>query len=348
MIAKTGILTEKGHAEVIDRELPNLKSTQVLIEVEKCNLCTTDYQQWQGLREHQGYPMAGGHENTGIVIEKGSNVLDIEIGDRIAIAHDFCGQCDKCRIGKTSECKYVNFSEKSADGYHGFFGLANLQIVDANVAVKINPDIPAEQAGFLEPLGTVAHGIKKLDITPFTKVAVTGAGTMGLLNGLCAQAYGAEVIFTEISEKKIKNAERLGFAVINSKETDPVEEIMKLTNNEGVDAVIGAVGSEKAYYQGLDMLKAMDGKFLVFSAGYPAPMLNLNANDIHYDKSQIIGTYGGDIVDFIEAGQLLSSGKIDVSGSLEGREYPLSQLQEAYEAAAEPDQFRVTVNCQEF
>lgn len=348
MIAKTGILTEKGNAKVIDRELPELKSDQVLIEVEKCNLCTTDYQQWQGLREHQGYPMAGGHENTGIVIGKGSDVLDIGIGDRIAIAHGYCGQCDKCRMGKTSECAYINSKAKSPDGYYGFFGLANLQIVDANIAIKINPDIPAEQGGFLEPLGTVVHGIKKLDINPLTKIVITGAGTMGLLNGLYAQTYGAEVIFTEISEKKQKNAEKFGFTVINSRDTDPVEEIMKITNNEGVDAVIGAVGSEEAYYQGLDMLKEMDGKFLVFAAGYPAPKLNLNANTIHYDKTQIIGTYGGDIVDFIEAGNLLSSGKIDVSGSLEGKEFPLSDLQGAYEAASEPDQFRVTVNCQEY
>lgn len=348
MIVKTGILEEKGKAKIVDREIRELKPTEVLIKVEKCNLCTTDYQQWQGLREHQGYPMAGGHENTGIIVEKGSNVLELEIGDRISIAYDYCGQCDNCRTGKTYECKNIDFSGKSEDGYYGYFGLSNFQIVDSKIAIKISENIPAEQACFLEPLGTVVHGIKKLSLTPTSTVVVVGAGTMGLLNALCAKAYNANVIISEVSEKRIERARKMGFETIDAKNQDPVKEVFRLTNGKGADAVIGAVGLESAYYQGLDMLKEQNGKFLVFSAGYPKPMLNLDANKVHYNEIQVIGTMGGNIEDFVEAGKLLSLGKINVDGCLEHKEFALKDLQLAYEEATKTDRYRITVNCQDY
>lgn len=68
---------EKGTAEVRERPLPELGDYDVLLDMKACNICTTDYQQWLGLREHQGYPMAGGHEAAGIVKETGAKVRDL-------------------------------------------------------------------------------------------------------------------------------------------------------------------------------------------------------------------------------------------------------------------------------
>ena len=99
MIAKTAVLVKHHQAEIHELELGPVGDEQILVKLETCNLCTTDYQQWMGLREHQGYPYAGGHENTGIVVEVGKNVVDIQVGDRVSFGYDFCGQCDPCRRG---------------------------------------------------------------------------------------------------------------------------------------------------------------------------------------------------------------------------------------------------------
>ena len=64
---KFGCLVKKGVAEVRERDLPEVGPYDVLLHMKVCNICTTDYGQWLGLREHQGYPMAGGHEAAGIV-----------------------------------------------------------------------------------------------------------------------------------------------------------------------------------------------------------------------------------------------------------------------------------------
>ena len=65
-------------------DLPELQPNEILLRMETCNICTTDYQQWMGLRDHYGFPMAGGHEFCGIIVAKGSDVRDeLQIGDRV-------------------------------------------------------------------------------------------------------------------------------------------------------------------------------------------------------------------------------------------------------------------------
>ncbi len=93
-----GVLTKAKVAEIHERNLPEIRENQVLVKQEACNICTTDYGQWQGLREHQPYPMAGGHECAGIIVQRGSEVReDLAIGDRVAIAYDYCGECVPCK-----------------------------------------------------------------------------------------------------------------------------------------------------------------------------------------------------------------------------------------------------------
>src|SRR5699024_12406947 len=105
---KFAVLTRAKNAEVHERNIPEVGDNQVLNKQETCNICTTDYGQWLGLREHQPYPMAGGHEGSGVIVRKGKNVREeLNIGDHVALAYDYCGECKSCQIGKTSECKEV-------------------------------------------------------------------------------------------------------------------------------------------------------------------------------------------------------------------------------------------------
>ena len=335
-------LTKKGNAEIHERDLPEVGEGQVLVKHEACNICTTDYGQWMGLREHQGYPMAGGHEWSGIVVKKGKNVLsDIGIGDRVAMTYSYCGQCDPCRKGITSECINVK-NEATEDGYLGAFGYADYSVRDAKVLMKMNPELDASEAAFLEPLTTVVKGLEKLRVKPFETIVVIGAGTMGLLNAQAARAHGARVIITEIMEKKIKAAESLGFTVINVSEKDPIKEVYNLTNGQGADAVIIAVGNTKANEQAMEMVKKFHGRILYFAAGYPAPEMNVDSNIIHYKKIELIGTYGADMKDFFKAAKLLNERFVDVSKLVE-KKYKLEDIQEAYKAASTPGSFRVSV-----
>lgn len=339
-------LTKKGCADIRERPIPELGPHDVLVKQISCNICTTDYGQWLGLREHQGYPMAGGHEGCGYVEEIGSEVTTCKIGDFVGInVYVGCGTCSYCRKGQISQCKNPP-KLITEDGYLGEFGFSTHAIWDEYKIIHLNPTLDPACAGFLEPLATVVKGHKKLRLEPFETVAVIGGGTMGMLNALEARALGAKVIVSEMIPKKLETARDLGFEVINSKKEDPAEKIKEYTNGAGADAVIIAVGVVQANQQALEMVKEIDGRILQFAAGYPAPVMEFDWNKIHYRRLELIGTYGADTDDFEDAAKMLNSKIIDVSGLVEPTRFPLTEMQKAFEAAVRPGMYRVAVECQ--
>lgn len=342
---KFGVLKSKGLAVVEEMPMPKLGKDDVLIKQEACNICTTDFQQWMGLREHQGYPMAGGHECSGIITELGENVIGtFSIGDRVSVIYDYCGYCDECKHGEVTSCENkAQFGKNYSDDYYGIFGFANYFVRNAKSLVKISNDLSPSQAGFVEPLSTVIRNMKKINISPGKDtVVVIGAGTMGLLNAAVAKAMGARVIVTELSDKKINTALDMGFEVVNAKKDDPVLKVKELTNEIGADVVIVGVGLTIANKQALEMVKKKDGKISLFSAGYPAPELDIDSNAVHYMRLELIGTYGSTLEDFVDASNMLSEGRVDVSKLVE-KEIPLDNIQEAFELASQSDSYRVSV-----
>lgn len=337
-----GCLVKKGVAEVRQRELPEVGPYDVLLKMKACNICTTDYGQWLGLREHQGYPMAGGHEAAGIVEQVGEKVTDLKVGDMVATGYEGCGHCPACLEGHIDQC--VESHSDTKDGYKwGFFGFSDYCVKKSASVYKVAKDLNPSEAAFMEPLATVIHGAKKLRLKPFETVVVIGAGTMGLINAQTAKAFGCRVIVTEMIKKKIKTAQAMGFEVVDCNADDPVEKVKELTEGEGADAVIVAVGATSANDQGLQMLKQNDGRLLLFAAGYPVPELKVDSNMLHYRKMELIGTFGADHEDFKEAAKALSTKVVDVSKLVEEEKYPLSKIQEAFEHASQPGRYRVSV-----
>ena len=345
-IMRFACMVHKGLSVIKERPIPELGPHDVLVSNLACNICTTDYQQWMGLREHQGYPMVGGHEGSSIVEAIGSEVKSCKVGDFVGInSYKGCGYCVHCQKGEVSLCENPP-KLITDDGYLGEFGFSTHAIWSEEAIVKMNPELDPGCAGFLEPLATVIKGQKKLRLAAFETVLVIGAGTMGMLNAIEARARGARVIITELMPKKIALAKELGFEVIDSSDGDVVEKIKATTDGKGVDCVIVAVGVTPANDQAIKAVKKVDGRILQFAAGYPAPGLNIDSNEVHYRRLEIIGTYGADNEDFNDAAKQLSSGMVDVSRLIEPERFPLTKMQDAFKAASTPGMYRVCVECQ--
>jgi L-iditol 2-dehydrogenase len=343
-IVEFGVITAPQKAEVHRRPLPEIGENEILVKLKACNICTSDYGQWSGARSNQPFPIAGGHENSGIIIQKGSKVRDnLKIGDQVAFTYFHCGACDECRRGNTFSCQFEERFKKSADGYFGDFGFATYKIVDARLAVKMSPDLPAAEAGFLEPLATVVQGMKRMRIQPLETLVVIGAGTMGLINAQVARVFGARVIITEVLERKLERARMLGFQqVIDASKTDPVKAVRDFTGGRGADIVIIAVGNSAANQQAIEMVKPTLAKISFFAAGYPEPELKIGSNALHYKKIELIGVFGANAVDFQDAADMLNCKGVNMQPLLEGS-FPLSDIQKAYELASRPGTYRVTV-----
>jgi L-iditol 2-dehydrogenase len=342
---KFGVIVSHKRAEVHEHKIPSIKPNEVLIQNKACNICTTDYQQWLGLRHHQPTPMAFGHENSGIIVEIGSEVQNFEVGDHVVInSYQPCLECSNCRKGKNSLlCKRSNIlMEKDKYGYYGFYGCGQYQVAQSKHIFKVSKNLSFEEAGFCEPLATVLHGIHRLKVQVGERILIIGVGTMGLLNAQAARYFGAHVIVSEISEKKLETVKSLGFKkVINPAKDNYVEKVKEYTNGEGLDAIIIAVGASKAYDQALEVA-SKECRILIFAAGYPVPKWNLDPNSVHYNLWEIIGTYGCRTADYQEASELLSSKTINVTPLIEDR-FALHDIQKAFEKAATPDNYRVSV-----
>lgn len=340
-----GVLTKKGQVEVHERLLPALGDYDVLIKHEACNICTTDYTQYLGLREHQGYPMASGHEDSGFIAELGAKVKGFAVGDHVALGCPSCGYCEHCKSGHEGFCDDNDMSKHiTEDGYHGPFGFSDYVVMPARRCIKLSKELPAGEAGFLEPLATVSKGINLMGTKPGETVAVIGAGTMGLLNAITLRAKACRVIVTEIMPNKIENARKEGFEVVDCNTCDPVEEVLRLTDGRGVDAVYVCVGNTLANNQAVGMLKKWYGKMLIFAACFPEPKFEISSNVIHYRHMQIFGTTGADLKDFLDAAKLLNSGAVKVTNLLEKEYFDLDHIKDAFEEAVKPGKYRVTVH----
>lgn len=350
---KFGVLIADKRAEVHQKNIPSIKEDEVLINNRTCNICTTDYQQWLGDRHHQPYPMAFGHENSGVVIQIGSEVKNCKIGDRVVVnVYGPCLECSNCRKGKNSiycENSLASNALKFPDenGMYGFYGCGEYQVAKSKHVFIVKNNLPFEEAGFVEPLATVIHGIHRLGVKKAEKVLVIGAGTMGLLNAQVARYYGADVIISELFENKLKTAKKLGFSKIINPRKDNIEEKIKefLNEEEKIDDIIIAVGATSAYNQAIQI--APKGcRFLIFAAGYPVPGWTLEPNMVHYNLWEIIGTYGCSTKDYEEAATLLSKRDINTETLIEAK-YPLKDIQKAFEKAATPGTYRTAITISE-
>jgi threonine dehydrogenase-like Zn-dependent dehydrogenase len=343
-----GVIVEPHRAEMHSEPLGKMGPEDVAIRMLACNICTTDYQQWDGLRNHMGFPMAAGHECCGDIIAAGEKVSAYQVGDRVSFGGGMgCGVCEYCRTGRGAMCTMPKGPHPMVNGYRGGRGFSDYRIVPQNNLIKMNKELDPAICAFLEPVSAAVGGAVKLRIRPGENIVVIGVGTMGMLNAMVAHAFGARVIISEVSDKKLERARSLGYAdVIDARVEDPVARVKELTDGVGADGVIPSVGNSKVYAQALEMLRQSDGRLLLFAAGYPAPELTIDPNKIHYGRTEIIGSIGCNAEEVFLAAKLINFGQVDPRVCWEGATYPLRDIQKAYEHAVKPDMYRITVDLQ--
>ena len=344
MIAKTVVIEDIKKISLREFRIHKPENKQLLIKIHQCNICTADWQLWAGMRKSLGikFPTAPGHDIAGEVIEVGSDVSGLKVGDHVAgFGPSSCGECYYCHVGYSSKClKRDTWDLRNS--ITGSFGMSQYVLTTSDRVYKVSKDLPYEEACYLEPLATAVHGVRKLEISPIDDVLVIGAGNLGLINAQAARAFGSNVIVSEINEKRCKVSRALGFCTVNPRVDDVVEATKEFSEGKGIDAVVLAVGSTEANEQAMKVLGSM-GKILFFAAGYPAPKLNADPNLIHYEEYELIGSYRADQIDFKIAAKLLSKGTVK-TGKLISRKISINDAQHAFELAATPGNYRVSLS----
>lgn len=233
----------------------DLGPTQVLIAPRWCGICGTDLHEYVAgpiVTPAEPHPLTGavlpqilGHELSADVVAVGDEVTNVAPGDRISVMPlVFCGRCYFCRRGLNHLCERMGCFGLS----WRWGGLSGLGVVESYQAWPLPDEVSYEQGALVEPAAVAAWGIEQGGVRPGDRVLVTGAGPIGALAVLAAQAAGAgEVFLSEPNARRAARADALGAAaVFDPTATDVVAEVRERTEGRGVDVAVECAGNEAA------------------------------------------------------------------------------------------------------
>ena len=241
---KALVMKDVGRIEFEQRPVPHAKDPDdVVIKIHAVGICGSDVKIVEG-KHHFKPNTVLGHEFCGEIVEVGSHVHHMKIGDRVAVDNNIrCGFCDFCRMGLTSQCVDI---KTSALGVMRDGGYAEYTIVPEKQCFVLPDEIDDVLGTQVETLATVVNGMNTLQMLPYDYVMVIGFGPIGYLFAQFARNIAAKVAVTEIDPFRIEVAKQCGLTVWNPEEVNVVDKITEFTYGRKADIVIEATGNDLA------------------------------------------------------------------------------------------------------
>jgi L-iditol 2-dehydrogenase len=323
---RAALVTGPEKTEVVDVPTPAVGPNDVLVRIRACGICGSDtlYISIGGLPPRQGC-MPIGHEPAGEVVEVGSDVSGIAVGNRVvvnpmAVADDIIGN----------------------GGSSG--ALADYLLIKDAVrgrSLEVVPDhIPYEVAALNEPMAVARHAVNQVSPQPTDKVLVIGAGPIGLGITIALKSLGVKhVVVADIQPSRLAKALKVGAdAVINSKDEDVTAQLIELhgegesmwPNRAGTDIFLDAAGVPAAVETALaaakrgaklgvvavhkepisiDFMGVMSNELTIIgSMGYPTEIFEVTKDIVeNWEKYQVIISHTFDFDDLEEALQCVAT-----------------------------------------
>jgi 2-desacetyl-2-hydroxyethyl bacteriochlorophyllide A dehydrogenase len=316
-----GLLVGARDIRVESRPAPSLDEHGIVVEVAACGICGSDMHMWRHAPPGLPLPMTPGHEFAGRVVAVGGDVRGITLGARVTV------NPMRCYLG--------------VGGQPGAF--ANFVHVPQAVigeSVYVLPDnLSDEQGALVEPLAVALHAINRVRPAPDSRVAILGAGPVGLcvLAGLKARGV-SDVVISDVSPARLRIAESLGASeCVDVTQRDVVQALRERFGDSAipfcapaaaVDFVFECSGAVPAFESAIKGVR-FGGTIVALASG---PSFPLDPNDLLFREVSIVGSYSY-VDEFAEAIELMASGRVDLRGLVSGR-YALKDLRAAFEAQA--------------
>ncbi|EPR11930.1 NAD(P)-dependent alcohol dehydrogenase [Ruminiclostridium papyrosolvens] len=310
---RAAYMTGINKMEIRDIEVPKLREKDVLVKLEYVGICGSDVH----YLEHGkigDFIVNGdfilGHECAGTVVEVGSGVQNLQVGDKVALEPGItCGQCEFCKTGRYNLCPDVEFL--ATPPYHG--SLMNYIAFPENMCFKLPNNITTKEGALVEPLAVGMHAANQGDVKLGSSVVILGAGTIGLVTLLACKANGAtDITVVDVIPKRLEYAKKLGATnTINAAETDVFAEIDKLTDKKGVDVVIETAGSARTISQTPYLVK--NGGNIVLVGLAPQDIIEFNFAKIMAKEATIKSVFRYKNI-YPIAIKAISKGIIDITG----------------------------------
>ena len=255
---KVACFTDLRQIEVVDAPAPVLQRPgDVLLQIDRVGICGSDVHYYlEGRIGNQilQYPATLGHECSGTVLETGADVQDLKAGDRVAVDPAFpCGACDQCLGGRADTCRRLRFMGNPGEAPGA---VAERYVAPAACCVPIGASMSLDEAMLVEPLSIGLHAVRLSQLAAGMKIAILGAGPIGLSVLLCAKATApCTALVTDLLDERLAVAQRCGAdTTMNPRQNDVVAEIAE-SEPQGLDLVFECSGDPACVDQGQSLLR---------------------------------------------------------------------------------------------
>lgn len=240
------LLKEYMKLEVVEMPIPSIGPDDVLVRVQACGICGSDVHGLDGRTGRRVPPLVMGHEAAGQIAKTGTNVHDLQEGDRVTFDSTvYCGHCYYCNRGELNLCDNREVLGVSPGNYRRHGAFAEFVSVPRRIVYRLPDHFLFEHAALIEAVSVAVHAVRITPVQLGDTAVVAGAGMIGLLTIQALRAAGCpRVIAFDLDDARLKRALELGATdVFNSKAGDPTESIRELTDGRGADVAIECVGT---------------------------------------------------------------------------------------------------------
>jgi threonine 3-dehydrogenase len=285
---------------------PTVGPNDVLIKIAKTAICGTDMHiyNWDAWAQKTiPVPMAVGHEYVGHVVEMGSEVRGLAIGDRVSgEGHITCGYCRNCRAGRRHLCRNTIGVGVNRPG-----AFAEYLSIPAGNAFKLPDSIGDDIASILDPFGNATHTALAFNMVG-EDVLITGAGPIGIMAVAIARFVGARhVVITDVNDYRLDLARQMGATRAINVTRESLDQTMQdLKMQEGFDVGLEMSGNAAALRE---MLRTMHHGGSIAILGIPPEDTSIDWNQVIFKGLTLKGIYGREMFEtWYKMASLLQSG----------------------------------------
>lgn len=227
-----------GKISIVDLPIPTPRQGEALLRVKYVGICGSDLQVYSGTQPFASYPRVPGHEFSAEVVEVRGDAPGIEPGVIVTGNPYFnCGSCYSCRRGLVNCCTDNQTMGVHRDGAFAEYIVMPLERLYP--ADGIDPQLVA----MLEPFSIGYHAMNRAQVRAGQKVLILGAGAIGMLAMISAQAKGADVYIADVVPERLEVAEKMGAKGSFDLSSTTIASVMaEATGGDGFDVVGEATG----------------------------------------------------------------------------------------------------------
>lgn len=314
-----------------DAAIPRPGPRQALVRTRACGICSGDVVPWYIRRKA---PLVFGHEPVGEIVELGSEVAHLRVGQRVFVHHHApCLSCRACRRGEHVQCATWKASRIIPGGMAEYFLVPEINLFGDTLPL---PDHVSDADGILtEPLACVVKSLRRAGQVPEASVLVIGLGVMGQMHVILARHLGArQVIATDLVAARCAHARRLGADVVLDAAAAPLaEQVAAVTNGEGAEIVIVGPATTEAIATGI-ACAARGGCVVQFMGTPPEAQLTLSTHDLYFREVRLVPSYSCGPMETRAALDLIADGVLGAKHVVT-HEFPFAETATAYRVAAE-------------